>query len=135
MGPLPAERLKPSPPFYNISVDYFGPFWIKAEVNSRSKGKCFGVIFTCLYTRAVYVDIANSANTDSFLIVFRNFTSIRGYPAKIFSDNGSHFRKASKETFKKILIGICYVISEWKPAFSGISLQLMPCGKMVLLKA
>ena len=28
MSSLPIERIKPSPPFYNVRVDYFGPFFI-----------------------------------------------------------------------------------------------------------
>ena len=47
MSPLPIERLKPTPPFSNIGVDYFGPFVIKGEVQKRTRGKCYGVIYAC----------------------------------------------------------------------------------------
>ena len=97
MAPLPTERLKPYPPFFNVAIDYHGPLLIKGEVNVRSRGKGYGVIFTCLYTRSVYVDLANSCSTAGFLIVFRRFVSIRGYPAKIYSDNGTQFRGANRE--------------------------------------
>ena len=71
MGDLPVERLLPSPPWTYVSLDYFGPYIIRGEVNRRSKGKVFGVIFNCLVTRAVYVDVACCYNTNSFLQVLR----------------------------------------------------------------
>ena len=97
MAPLPLERLKPSPPFYNVAVDYFGPMQIRGEVNRRSMGKGYGVLFTCLSTRAVFADVAHNYSTEGFLTVFRRFTCIRGYPAKMYSDNGKQFTAASKE--------------------------------------
>ena len=73
MAPLPLERLKPSPPVYYVAVDYFGPFLIRGEVNRRTRGKGYGVIFTCLATRAVFSDLASDCSKDSFLTVFRRF--------------------------------------------------------------
>ena len=52
MSPLPIERVKPSPAFFNVGVDYFGPYSIKGEVQQRIRGKGYGVIFTCLFSRA-----------------------------------------------------------------------------------
>ena len=74
MGVLPIERLQPSPPFFTTSVDYFGPFIIRGEVQKRVRGKCYGVIFVCFTTRAVYVDISRDYSTDSF---FTSFEKIR----------------------------------------------------------
>ena len=102
MAPLPFERLNPSPPFYYVAVDHFGPFLIKVEVNRRTRGKGYGVILTCIATRAVFSVLASDCSTDGFLAVFRRFTSIRGYPAKLYSDNGKEFRGASRE-LKSIL--------------------------------
>ena len=100
MAPLPMERMKPSPPFYNTSVDLFGPLDVKGEVNKRTKGKVFGVIFTCMYSRAVYCDLSQSYSTDAFLLVLRRFVSIHGYPGKMYSDPGTQLVSASKELKK-----------------------------------
>ena len=97
MAPLPVERLKPAPVWHNTGLDLFGPFYIKGEVNKRTLGKGYAVIFTCLLTRAVFIDIATDYSTDAFLLVFRRFVSLRGYPAKFFSDPGSQLISASKE--------------------------------------
>ena len=97
MAPLPVERLKPCPPFTNVMIDYFGPFAIRGEVQKRIRGKCYGVLFTCMNMRAVYVDIANDYSTPGFLMVLRRFASIRGWPTKFFSDQGTQLGGASNE--------------------------------------
>ena len=96
MGKLPIERLKPAPPFFHSMVDLFGPYSVKGEVNKRSTMKVYGVIITDLLTRAVYIDLAASYSTDSFLMVFERFIAIRGYPAIIFSDKVSQLVGAAQ---------------------------------------
>ena len=89
MSPLPVERIKPSPPFQNIGIDYFGPFEIKGEVQKRIRGKCYGVLFVCDSSRAVHADIVQNYSTEAFLQALRRFGCTRGYPSKIHSDNGT----------------------------------------------
>ena len=105
MSTLPIERLKPSPPFTNVGIDYFGPYMIRGEVQKRVHRKCYGVIFSCLVVRAVYIDVAVDYSTDAFLQVFRRFVSVRGYPRMIFSDNGTQLVGASNE-LKDIVKGL-----------------------------
>ena len=57
MGKLPIERLKPAPAWDATALDFFGPFKIKDEVKKRTTGKAYGLIFNCLATRAVHVDM------------------------------------------------------------------------------
>jgi hypothetical protein len=97
MGPLPLERIQPSPAFSYCSVDLFGPFTIKDTVKGRTHGKAYGVLFNCMSSRAVYVDLAEGYDTSSFIMVLRRFVSMRGYPKKIRSDAGSQLVAASKE--------------------------------------
>ena len=97
MSPLPIERIRISPAFYNVGIDYFGPYAVRGEVQKRTRGKVYGVIFTCLASRAVHVDIANDYSTDGFLATYDRYTSIRGYPHKIYSDKGSNLSGASNE--------------------------------------
>ena len=97
MSPLPIERIKPSPAFSNIGIDYFGPFSVKGEVQKRTRGKCYGVIFACDCSRAVHIDIVQDYTTDAFLQALRRFCAIRGWPCKIHSDNGPQLVGASKE--------------------------------------
>ena len=97
MGQINPDRLKPAPPFHFTSCDLFGPFFIKDTVKRRTYGKAYGIIFTCLVTRAVYIDLSESYDTVGFLTVFRRFVTIRGYPRKVYSDQGSQLVSASKE--------------------------------------
>ena len=78
MGQLPIDRLKPAPAWHSVSLDYFGPFEIRGEVNKRARGKAYGVIFSCNLSRAVHIEIADSYNMDSFLTVLRRFIVLRG---------------------------------------------------------
>ena len=105
MKDLPVERFQPSPPFTNVGVDFFGPLTIKGEVQKRTRGKCFGVIFTCFACRAVYVDVSSDYSTDSFLQVLRRFANVRGWPRKVYSHNGTQLVGASKE-LKGVLKGL-----------------------------
>lgn len=57
----------------------------------------YGVIFNCLSTRAVHVDLAADYSTNKFLMVLRRFVSIRGYPSKLYSDNGPQLVAANEE--------------------------------------
>ena len=97
MGELPQERLKPSPAWHCTAIDLFGPFKIKDEVRKRTTGKAYGVIFNCLGTRAVYLDLTADYSTEKFLMVLRRFVSLRGYPFKLYSDNGPQLVAANKE--------------------------------------
>ncbi|XP_062585130.1 uncharacterized protein LOC134246786 [Saccostrea cucullata] len=97
MGTLSLDILKPSPAFFYTAVDLFGPLTIWDSVKKRTHGKAYGVIITCQTSRGVYMDLADSYNMDSFLIVLRRFVSIHGYPRKMWSDVGSQLTTASKE--------------------------------------
>lgn len=57
----------------------------------------YGVIYNCLSTRAVHVDLAADYSTNKFLMVLRRFVSIRGYPSKLYSDNGPQLVAANEE--------------------------------------
>ena len=100
MGRLPEERLKPAPAWNCTAVDLFGPFKIRDEVKERTVGKAYGVIFNCLGTRAVHVDLAPDYSTEKFLLVLRRFVLMRGYPAKLISDNGTQLTAANEELQK-----------------------------------
>lgn len=95
MADLPEERVTPdNPPFHSVGIDYFGPFFVKLN---RSQLKRYGVIFTCLATRAVHFEVAHSLDTDSFLGAFSRFVARRGRPEIVFSDNGTNFIAGERE--------------------------------------
>ena len=105
MSDLPVERLRPSPPFTNVGIDYFGPYTIKGEVQKRVRGKCYGVLIVCMTMRAVYADIAQNYSTDGFLQVLRRFGSRHGWPSNMYSDQGTQLMAASSE-LKTVISGV-----------------------------
>ncbi len=65
--------------------------------SGRKHSKRYGCLFTCLTTRAVHIEITQSLDTDSFICALQRFTSRRGRPEKVFSDNGTNLRAGDKE--------------------------------------
>lgn len=94
MGNLPAERITAfTRPFTFTGIDYFGPIEV---VVGRRREKRWAVLFTCMTVRAVHIELTPSLTTDSFLLVLKQFISRRGVPRRIFSDNATNFRGASR---------------------------------------
>ena len=94
MADLPADRINPADPFTYSAVDYFGPFYIK---EGRSQRKRWGVLFTCMSSRAVHLETANSLSTDSFINAYRRFVGRRGIVRQLRSDRGTNFVGARSE--------------------------------------
>ncbi len=95
MSDLPSARLQLyKPAFHSCGMDCFGPFIIKI---GRHTEKRWGVLFKCLTTRAVHLDLLPSLSTDSFLMALRRFIARRGTPAQLWSDQGTNFRGGERE--------------------------------------
>jgi hypothetical protein len=84
----------PNRAFMRVGVDYFGPFTVSIR---RSTEKRYGCLFCCLETRAVHLEMTFSLNVDSFLQAFRRFTSRRGAPLVMYSDNGTNLVAGERE--------------------------------------
>lgn len=69
---------------------------VRCKVGRNKQMKHYGVIFTCLNTRAVQLELAVDLSTMEFMQVLRRFFSIRGQPALIMSDNGSQMVGAER---------------------------------------
>lgn len=94
MADLPQDRLEETAPFTYSAVDYFGPFYIK---EGRRELKRYGVLFTCMSSRAIHLETAVSLTTDSFLNAYRRFIGRRGPVRQLRSDQGSNFVGAHSE--------------------------------------
>ncbi|PFX26877.1 hypothetical protein AWC38_SpisGene8468 [Stylophora pistillata] len=94
MADLPKDRVTPAPPFTYTGVDYFSPYMIK---EGRKELKQYGCLFTCLASRAVHIETANSLKTDSFIQALRQFIACRGPIREIWSDNRTNFVGAKTE--------------------------------------
>jgi transposase InsO family protein len=97
MAELPKARLTPyEPAFSYTGVDYFGQFYVKRG-RGKTTEKRWGVIFTCMNSRAVHLDVARSLETDAFILVLIRFLNRRGHVKEIRSDNGTNFVGAERD--------------------------------------
>jgi len=79
MGDLPAPRVTPGRPFLNTGVDYAGPVWLRTSKGRGHKAvKAFIVVFICLSSRAIHLDVASDYSSDAFLAALRRFVARRG---------------------------------------------------------
>ena len=99
MADLPKSRVEPTPPFTYCGVDYFGPWHVQ---RGRSVVKRYGALFTCLASRAVHIEVADSLETDSFINALRRFICRRGSVREIRCDRGTNFIGAEAELKKAI---------------------------------
>ena len=98
---LPLARLDiGQAPFTRTGVDFFGPIYVK---RGRSEEKRYRCIFTCMSTRAVHIETANShietansLSTESFLMALERFVARRRHVQHLYSDNGTDFIGAEK---------------------------------------
>nr|XP_020483745.2 uncharacterized protein LOC109978925 [Labrus bergylta] len=99
MSDLPVDRLSTDPPFSFVGLDVFGPWMVVAR---RTRGgvasnKRWAVLFTCMSTRAIHIEVIESMDSSSFINALRRFFSIRGPAKQIRSDCGGNFVGACKE--------------------------------------
>lgn len=95
MASHPADRLAIGQrAFTNVGVDCFGPI---TTTVGRRKEKRWGMLFTCLTTRAVHLEMAYSLSGESCIKCIQNFTNRRGPPKTIRSDNGTNFVYAATQ--------------------------------------
>ena len=94
MADLPTARVTPAPPFTYVGVDLFGPFLVK---EGRKHVKRYGVIFICMSSRAVHLEVTCSLSTDAFISTLRRFIALRGSVRTLFCDRGTNFIGAEAE--------------------------------------
>ena len=100
MADLPSRRVSgDTPAFTHVGVDNFGPFLVTL---GRKTFKRYGVIFVCMSSRAVHIEVSHSLSTDSFVNSLRRFISRRGNVLSITSDNGTNLVCAEKEIRESI---------------------------------
>ena len=99
MADLPADRVSPAPPFGYVGLDVFGPWQICAR---RTRGglahaKRWTVLFTCMTTRAIRIEVIEAVDTSSFINALRKFQALQGPVIQLRSDYGSNFVGARNE--------------------------------------
>ena len=100
MATLPPVRTTPAPPFQSTGLDVFGPFTVSEGTTTRASKatkKCWGLLLTCMVSRAVHVELLPSLDINALRNALRRFISIRGTCTAFFSDRGTNFVAAANE--------------------------------------
>ncbi|XP_028298181.1 uncharacterized protein LOC114460481 isoform X2 [Gouania willdenowi] len=94
MSDLPEDRMETTPPFSYCGIDCFGPFFVK---EGRKELKRYGLLFTCMCSRAIHIEMLDDLTSDAFINALRCFISIRGHVRQIRCDQGTNFVGAKGE--------------------------------------
>ena len=100
MASLPTDRVDEAPPFSYCGCDCFGPFTTK---DGRKENKRYGLIFTCMSSRAIHLELLNDMTTDSFINGLRCLIAIRGPVRQLRCDRGTNFVGAMSELTNELL--------------------------------
>ena len=93
MANLPADMISTEPPF-TTELKMFGPFMVKHY--GKEMKRC-GVMFTCLSSCAVQLEVVQNTETDSFIQALREFIACQGNTRLIRCDSGTNFVDAKSE--------------------------------------
>lgn len=93
MADLPSDRLEEVPPFTNVGIDVFGPWTIvtRKTRGGAANSKRWGLLFTCLNSRAIHIEVLESMDASSFICALRRFFSLRGPATILRCDRGTNF--------------------------------------------
>ena len=80
-------------------LDFLGPLLI---INRKDKTveKTYCLLWTCLSTRAVHLELCRNLTVAEFLMCFRRFSNRKSLPSLLLSDNASTFKSSSYEIRK-----------------------------------
>ena len=88
---FPADRPFP---FRATGLDVFGPF---ASKTADQNHKRYALIFTCLTTRAVHLEMCPDVSTAATINALRRFFARCGTPVLLVSDNATNFVAADND--------------------------------------
>ncbi|XP_034163934.2 uncharacterized protein LOC117598271 [Pangasianodon hypophthalmus] len=99
MADLPSERLKICPPFTYVGLDVFGPWSVTSRRTrgGQAESKRWAIMFCCMSSRAVHVEVVESMDASSCINALRRFFALRGPAKQLHSDCGTNFIRACKE--------------------------------------
>ena len=77
------------PALSNTSIDIFGHLHVR--LGRKTVKEAHVIIFTCMTTTVFHLELIKDRSTDTFLMAFRRFVSLRGNPNNCWSDCGTNF--------------------------------------------
>jgi hypothetical protein len=102
MADLPSDRMEAGPPFSFVGVDTFRPWPVtfRKTRGGHSNQNHWAILFTCLVSRAVHIELIEELSSASFINALQRFVAIRGPVKQYRSDLGTNFVGTTKELGK-----------------------------------
>lgn len=97
---LPHYRSNLISPFDTIGIDFTGHIFTRDQADEAHK--VYILIFSCLTTRAIHLEVVLSMEVYDFILAFCRFVNIHGVPSVVMSDNALTFKKGG-ELLSKVL--------------------------------
>ena len=89
MGDLPEERLTTSGPFIQTGLDFAGQLTLRH--GPEKVQKAYMALFVCFAAKAMHLELVSDFSKEACLSAIRQFTSRRGLPIVIYSNNETNF--------------------------------------------
>ena len=126
MANLPHERMEETPPFSYCGMDCFGPFYVK---DGMKELKRYGLLFTCLCSRAVHIELLEEMTTDHRLFHHRSpCLHSPTWKRQLCNDQGTNFVGARYEFLEALkemdeerlkLLGCEFVMNQLSASHMG----------------
>ncbi|XP_055590366.1 uncharacterized protein LOC129742489 [Uranotaenia lowii] len=98
MGDLPPHRITPTYAFERTGIDFAGPIYVrKGHPRKPVYTKGYISLFVCMVTKGIHLEFVSNLSTEAFIAALHRFTSRRGVPTDIFTDNATNFVGANSE--------------------------------------
>ena len=99
MADLPPDRTEVCPPFTNVGFDVFGPWAVQTRKTrgGTANAKRWGLVFTCLSSRAIHIEVLEAMDASAFICALRRFFALRGHATLLRCDRGTNFIGAKTE--------------------------------------
>ena len=110
--------------FHSIGIDMFGPMEV-TQGRGKARGKRYGLIFTCGFSRAINVEVMRDATAESCLMAFKRHAAIYGQPQYVNSDQGTNLQYVRK-VLHEIHTAWEDALPELKENFPGVIWGLNP---------
>lgn len=93
MADLPEDCMQTTPPFLFCGMDCFGPFYV---TDGRRELKRYGLLLTCMCSRAKHIEMLDDLSTDAFINALRSFIAVHRTVRQILCDQGTNFFGANR---------------------------------------
>ena len=97
MGQLPEHREGRGYAFEYTSIDTFGPLYLRPTPKATKTREYYAQVFLCQKTRAAHIELCFDRTAQQFVDSFVRFSSIRGLPRYVVTDNAAELHRASRE--------------------------------------